>query len=231
MPRPRRIAGAYRIARGARDAGAAGLERPVHRLAVPLCRRRGAAARGRDGTRTQLRRTRILGQPQPGLPVAGHRRLPAAPSPSALPVRRGIDQRRADAWRRASSWSPTTSITTAATTRWRCRTGRSRISPHRRRSANSMRDDRLRRAQGQPQRAWRFGADALQAVHRSVRAGRRALPRVRRRSGLQRFDRRPDRGRSAAHPPEEAPALPAARRHMPFEGRPVESMPVEGRPA
>ena len=177
-----------------------------------LCRRRRAAPGRRSGTRTQFRRAGLLGQAQPRLPVAGHRRLPAPPSAGALSVRRRCRSARRCRWPRASSWSRTTSASTAAAKRWRSRGARSSYFAAPPSFGDLDADTAFRRAEGQPRRARRHGADALQAIHRAVRTRRRALPRVRRGSGIQRFDRRADRGRPAPHPTQEAPALPAGRR-------------------
>ncbi len=83
------VSAGTRLARAAR----AWPGRVLHRIAVPLPRRRLAAHRTGHGTGAQLRRARVLGQSQHRLPVAGHRRLPAAASGGALPVRPGLDQR------------------------------------------------------------------------------------------------------------------------------------------
>ncbi|KAG1532702.1 hypothetical protein G6F50_016118 [Rhizopus delemar] len=80
-----------------RSTGPARPVRALQRVAVPLLRRRHHPHRRGPGTGAQLRGARLLGQPQPGLPVAGHRCLPAVPAGHPLPVRRRVDQRRAAA--------------------------------------------------------------------------------------------------------------------------------------
>ena len=59
------------------DFGGARHPRPVHGVAVRLRRRCSRPHRARHGAGAQLRRARLLGQPQHRIPVAGHRRLPA----------------------------------------------------------------------------------------------------------------------------------------------------------
>ena len=139
----------------------------------------------------------------------------------ALPVRPGVDQRRAARSRRASRSSPTTRAITAAL--MQCAESK---QPFVYRAAPPQFGDG-----SMPQTAFRvlkanldaLGADladALQAVHRSVRAGRRALPRVRCGSGFQRCRRRPDRSRPASPASEEARALSRSRRSAADEHAP-----------
>ena len=81
----------------------------------------------------------------------------------------------------------------AALLRWRCRRGRRRTRPFALPGrAAALRGDwmptpRFRVLKANLDALGATGADALQAVHRAVRARRCALPRVRRRSGLQRL--------------------------------------------
>ena len=105
---------------------------------------------------------------------------------------------------------------------WQCRCQRAVAAAVRlsRRAAAvrcARRRHRVPRAEAQPGRARCHAADALQAIHRAVRAGRGALPRVWRRPGVQRRGRRPDRSRPAAGTRTQARALPGAARAMPVE--------------
>ena len=197
---------ARRPGAGAQRAGGA-----LHRRPVPLLGRCHHPHRRRHGAGPQLRRARLLGQPQPGLPVAGHRRLPALPAGHPLPVRRGVCQRGA-----AARGARAAGRVLPALLRRRPRPGRIEPAvPVLRRAAvlrRPGRRGRVRGAQGQPGRAGRGRADALPPVHRPVRTRRRPLPGVRRGPGLQRFHRRPDRSGPAGDPAEEAQTLPARRR-------------------
>ena len=191
-----RIAGAYRVARGAQvlaRAGLAGLytaslfryaDDAIPRLAEGMELGRSFVVPDYWGSRSLDYLWQGIG--------AYLLRLSAR----ALPVRRGVDQRGAAAHR-----ARTTGRLLPALLRQPRDAGRFDAPvPLFRRAALVRRPrcrDRVRRAQGQPVDARRHRADAVQAIHGIVRTRRRALPRVRRRSGLQRFDRRPDRSRPA----------------------------------